>query len=91
MSAAMSCRPQGTTLFLINGRQTWAVMCWSPCSGDVGDQQSDEPLALPHCGGRVLPERDHVERAVKALQSAFELSGPGSLGQEEPFKAQETR
>jgi hypothetical protein len=32
-----------------------------------------------------------VERAVKALHSAFERSGPGRLGQEEPFKAQETR
>jgi hypothetical protein len=31
-----------------------------PGSGDVGDQQPDEPLALPHCGDRVLPERDRV-------------------------------
>jgi hypothetical protein len=48
-------------------------------------------FARPHCGGRVLPERDHVERVVQALHSAFELCGPRSLGQEEPFKAQETR
>jgi hypothetical protein len=39
----------------------------------------------------VLPERDRVERAVQVLHRAFELSGLGSLGQEEPFKAQETR
>ncbi len=31
--------------------------------------------------------RDRVERAVQALHSAFELSGPGSVGVEEPFKA----
>src|SRR5262249_58752778 len=31
-------------------------------------------------------ERDRVERAVQALHSAFELSGPGTLGVEEPFQ-----
>jgi aspartate kinase len=31
--------------------------------------------------------RDRVERAVQVLHSAFELSGPGTLGEEEPFKA----
>ena len=31
--------------------------------------------------------RDSVELAVKALHSAFELSGPGTLGEEEPFRA----
>ncbi len=31
--------------------------------------------------------RDRVEQAVQALHSAFELSGPGSVGVEEPFKA----
>jgi aspartate kinase len=31
--------------------------------------------------------RDHVEQAVRALHGAFELSGPGTLGEEEPFKA----
>jgi aspartate kinase len=31
--------------------------------------------------------REHVERAVQALHSAFELSGPGTLDVEEPFKA----
>ncbi len=31
--------------------------------------------------------RDRVERAVRALHSAFELSGPGTLGVEEPFRA----
>src|SRR5271167_3097722 len=30
--------------------------------------------------------RDRVERAVQALHSAFELSGPGTVGEEEPFK-----
>jgi aspartate kinase len=30
--------------------------------------------------------RDRVEAAVRALHSAFELSGPGSIAQEEPFK-----
>jgi aspartate kinase len=32
--------------------------------------------------------RDRVERAVQVLHSAFELSGPGTVGEEEPFKAQ---
>jgi hypothetical protein len=31
--------------------------------------------------------RDRVERAVQVLHSAFELSGPDTLGEEEPFKA----
>ena len=31
-------------------------------------------------------DRDRVERAVQALHSAFELSGPGTLGVEEPFQ-----
>ncbi len=31
--------------------------------------------------------RDRVERAVGALHGAFELSGPGTIGKEEPFKA----
>jgi aspartate kinase len=31
--------------------------------------------------------RDRVEQAVQALHSAFELSGSGSIGVEEPFKA----
>jgi aspartate kinase len=31
--------------------------------------------------------RDRVERAVQALHSAFELSGPGTIGVEEPFRA----
>ncbi len=31
--------------------------------------------------------RDRVEQAVQALHSAFELSGPGTVGVEEPFKA----
>ena len=31
--------------------------------------------------------REHVERAVQALHSAFELSGEGTIAQEEPFKA----
>jgi len=31
--------------------------------------------------------RDRVERAVHVLHSAFELSGPDTLGEEEPFKA----
>jgi aspartate kinase len=35
-------------------------------------------------------DRDRVERAVQALHSAFELSGPGTLGEEEPFKARQT-
>jgi aspartate kinase len=32
-------------------------------------------------------DRDRVERAVQALHDAFELSGPESVGEEEPFKA----
>ena len=31
-----------------------------------------------------------VEHAVQALHSAFELSGPGTLGEEQPFKARQT-
>lgn len=31
--------------------------------------------------------REHVEQAVQALHSAFELSGEGTIGEEEPFKA----
>jgi aspartate kinase len=31
--------------------------------------------------------RDRVELAVRALHSAFELSGPGTVGVEEPFRA----
>jgi aspartate kinase len=31
--------------------------------------------------------RDRVELAVRALHSAFELSGPGTLGEEQPFRA----
>lgn len=31
--------------------------------------------------------RDRVERAVQALHSAFELSGPDTISVEEPFKA----
>jgi aspartate kinase len=34
--------------------------------------------------------RDRVERAVQALHSAFELSGPGTVSEEEPFKARQT-
>jgi len=33
--------------------------------------------------------RDRVERAVQVLHSAFELSGPGTVGEEEPFKARQ--
>jgi aspartate kinase len=33
--------------------------------------------------------RDRVEQAVQALHSAFELSGPETLGEEEPFKARQ--
>jgi aspartate kinase len=33
--------------------------------------------------------RDRVEHAVALLHSAFELSGPGTVGEEEPFKARE--
>jgi aspartate kinase len=35
--------------------------------------------------------RDCVERAVQVLHSAFELSGPGTIGEEEPFKVRQTR
>ena len=35
-------------------------------------------------------DRDHVEHAVQALHSAFELSGAGTVGEEEPFKARQT-
>jgi aspartate kinase len=31
--------------------------------------------------------RDRVEQAVQVLHSAFELSGPGTLGEEQPFRA----
>jgi aspartate kinase len=31
--------------------------------------------------------RGRVEQAVQVLHSAFELSGPGTIGEEEPFKA----
>ncbi len=31
--------------------------------------------------------RDRVDRAVRALHSAFELSGPETIGVEEPFRA----
>jgi aspartate kinase len=30
---------------------------------------------------------DHTERAVRSLHDAFELSGPGTIGAEEPFRA----
>ncbi|MGO8907416.1 MAG: aspartate kinase [Solirubrobacteraceae bacterium] len=30
--------------------------------------------------------RDHVERAVQVLHGAFELSGPGTISEEQPFK-----
>jgi aspartate kinase len=33
--------------------------------------------------------RDRVERAVQVLHTAFELSGPGTLGVEEPFEARQ--
>jgi aspartate kinase len=33
--------------------------------------------------------RDRVEHAVQLLHGAFELSGPGTVGEEEPFKARE--
>ena len=33
--------------------------------------------------------RDRVERAVQVLHAAFELSGPVTFSEEEPFKAQE--
>ncbi len=32
-------------------------------------------------------DRDRVERAVQSLHRAFELSGPGTIGAEEPFRA----
>jgi aspartate kinase len=35
-------------------------------------------------------DRDRVELAVQVLHSAFELSGPGTLGEEQPFKAPQT-
>jgi aspartate kinase len=34
--------------------------------------------------------RDRVERAVQVLHAAFELSGPGTASEEEPFKPRET-
>ena len=34
--------------------------------------------------------RERVERAVQVLHGAFELSGPGTVGEEEPFKARQT-
>jgi len=34
--------------------------------------------------------RERVERAVQVLHSAFELSGPGTVGEEDPFKARQT-
>jgi aspartate kinase len=34
--------------------------------------------------------RDRVEQAVALLHSAFELSGPGTVGEEEPFRARQT-
>jgi aspartate kinase len=34
--------------------------------------------------------RDRVEQAVQVLHSAFELSGPGTLGEEQPFRAPQT-
>ena len=35
-------------------------------------------------------DRDRVSHAVQALHSAFELSGEGTLGEEETFRARET-
>jgi aspartate kinase len=35
-------------------------------------------------------DRDRVERAVQVLHSAFELSGPGTISEEQPFKARQT-
>jgi aspartate kinase len=35
-------------------------------------------------------ERDRVERAVQVLHSAFELSGPDTVSEEQPFKARQT-
>jgi aspartate kinase len=34
--------------------------------------------------------REQVEQAVQALHSAFELSGPGTIGAEEPFRVRGT-
>jgi aspartate kinase len=34
--------------------------------------------------------RDRVERAVQVLHSAFELSGPGTISEEQPFEARQT-
>ncbi|MFI4991446.1 MAG: aspartate kinase [Solirubrobacterales bacterium] len=34
-------------------------------------------------------DRERVPLAVQALHSAFELSGPGTVGEEEPFKARQ--
>jgi len=34
-------------------------------------------------------ERDEVERAVQVLHAAFELSGEGTISEEQPFKAAE--
>jgi aspartate kinase len=34
--------------------------------------------------------RDRVEQAVALLHSAFELAGPGTVSEEEPFRARET-
>jgi aspartate kinase len=35
-------------------------------------------------------DRDRVEQAVQLLHSAFELSGPGTVAEEKPFKARQT-
>jgi aspartate kinase len=35
--------------------------------------------------------RDRVEQAVRALHSAFELSGPDTVKEEEPFGAPQAR
>jgi aspartate kinase len=35
-------------------------------------------------------DRDRVERAVQVLHSAFELAGPGTVGEEHPFEARST-
>jgi len=35
-------------------------------------------------------DRKRVERAVQVLHSAFELSGPDTLGEEDPFEARQT-
>jgi aspartate kinase len=34
-------------------------------------------------------DRDRVEQAVQVLHSAFELSGPGTVGEEQPFEARQ--